>query len=89
MSDKRKQTLAQEYQALMYGLFQEKLFSLEGIKMDDPHGIPEEYIPKSIVIEKAVELLNEVGQIIASDRRLTDEVDSGESGEVSEEAKAG
>jgi len=82
MSKSKRQTLAQEYQALLYGLFQEKMFTLEGVKMDDAHGIPEEYIPKSLVIEKAVELLNEVGEMIATDRRIYHEVDSGENGKV-------
>ena len=75
----KKYTLAEEYQQLAYGLFQEKLFSLEGKSMPTKDGIIEEYILKSELIENAIEILNEFGKLMASDRRLTHEIDSGES----------
>jgi len=89
MSKMKTDTLAKEYQALIYGLFQEKLFSLDGVQMDDAQGIPETYIPKSIMMDKVVELLNELGRAIATDRRLSDEIDPGENDPVSEEAETG
>jgi len=84
----KKYTLAEEYQQLAYGLFQEKLFRLEGESMTTKDGIIEEYISKSELIENAIEVLNEFGKLMASDRRLTHEIDSGESSSVSPKAKA-
>lgn len=86
MSEKR--TLAEEYQQLAYALFQQSLFSLEGTSMKTKEGFIEEFIPKSEMVEKAIEILNEFGRLMASDRRLTNEVDSGEDSSVPDKAEA-
>jgi hypothetical protein len=69
-----KQTLAKEYQTLLYGLFQEKLFNLEGVKFPDETGCSDDYILKSTLIDNAVEVLNELGTLMAADKRLSNEV---------------
>jgi len=85
--DKTK-TLAQEYQAILYGLFQEKLFNIEGcIQLGDNDGIPEPYVPKALVVERGIEILNEIGKILVVDRRFTDEIDTGKNNTLPEEAK--
>jgi hypothetical protein len=84
----KKHTLAQEYQQLAYALFQENLFSLEGMEMESKEGLIEEFIPKSEILEKAIETLNEFGRLMASDRRLQNEIDSGEDSSVPEETEA-
>lgn len=66
----KKLTLAEDYQQLAYALFQEKLFSLEGLTMEGKEGLIEEFIPKSEMIEKAIEVLNAFGELMATDGRL-------------------
>lgn len=66
----KKLTLAEDYQQLAYGLFQEKLFSMDGLSMNSKDGLIEEFIPKSQMIEKAIEVLNDFGELMATDRRL-------------------
>lgn len=66
----KKNTLAQEYQQLAYALFQENLFNMEGFEMKGKQGIIEEFIPKSEMLEKAIEILNEFGRLMASDKRF-------------------
>lgn len=68
-----KQTLAKEYQTLLYGLFQEKLFNLEGVKLSDETGCSDDYILKSTIIDGAVEILNEIGELMSTDKRLSNE----------------
>lgn len=79
-------TLAQEYQQLIVGLFREHLFSLEGINMETKEGVQETFVSKSEIIEKGVEILNELGKLMASDRRFY-EIDSSENVPVSGEAE--
>lgn len=79
-----KNTLAEEYQNLLYGLFQEKLFRLEGQNMSTEKGLIEEFIAKSDLIESAIEVLNEVGKLMASDRRLNNEIEPDKNNSLSE-----
>jgi hypothetical protein len=60
-------TLAQEYQDLLYGLFQEHLFNLQSVKSEDNMT---ELVDKADVVEKCVEVLNSFGEQMASDERL-------------------
>jgi len=85
----KKLTLAEDYQQLAYALFQEKLFSMSGMTMEDKKGLIEEFIPKSEMIEKAIEVLNKFGSLMATDRRLNNEIDSSESDAIPEETKTG
>jgi len=69
-------TLAQEYQQLAYSLFQKYLFNLDGVKMKGPDSLETEFISKAELLDKSIELLNELGQLIADDRRLQNEIDA-------------
>ena len=80
-------TLAEEYQQLIYGLFKQGLFSMNGLTMENKEGLIEEFIPKSEFIEKSIEILNEFGRLLASDRRFTNEIDSRESNTVLEKTE--
>jgi len=77
------QTLTQEYQQLLYSLFQQYLFSLEGTQLKGVNSINEEFISKSEIIEKSVELLNELGKLMSEDRRLKIEDNTIENSSVS------
>lgn len=72
-----KDTISQEYQRLLYGLFREKLFNMEGQTLENEQGLLEEYIPKSEFIDNAVEILNEFGKLMSEDRRFQNETDAG------------
>ena len=52
--------IAKEYQNLLYSLFNEKLFRMEGTSLENKEGYMEEYIPKSDFIDSAIEILNEL-----------------------------
>jgi len=63
-------TLAKEYQSFLYGLFQTKIFKIEGVSIKNSDGIIEEHIPKSELMDKAIEVLNELGKNLDEDERL-------------------
>lgn len=83
-----KQTLAKEYQTLLFSLFQKNLFNLDGITKTNPNGMQEEYIPKSIMVESAILILNELGELIDSDGRFKHEIDTDEAQTLLEETEA-
>jgi hypothetical protein len=70
MPESNKQTLAQEFQKVLFDLFQSKLFSMSGVRMKGTEGFDEEFISKAELIDKGVEILNEFGEILALDERL-------------------
>jgi len=65
-----KNTLAEEYQNLLYSLFQKGLFSLEGVKLKNKQGLDEEFISKTEFINSAISVLNELGELMSTDERL-------------------
>jgi|GEM_PF-5482385 len=69
----KKNTLAEEYQNLLYSLFQKDLFSLEGIRMKNKAGLDEEFISKSEFMDSAISVLNELGKLMSTDERLNKE----------------
>ncbi len=69
----KKYTLAQEYQNLLYSLFQKKLFNIDGITMKNKKGLNEEFVSKTEFMDCAISIVNELGELIATDERLKGE----------------
>ena len=69
----KKNTLAEEYQNLLYSLFQKGLFSLEGIRLKNEKGLDEEFISRTEFIDSAISVLNELGELMSTDERLNKE----------------
>lgn len=67
-------TLAKEFQELLYGFFQEKLFKLKGeVLQPSAQELPEEYIKKSELIEICINILNDFGESLDDDKRFNNE----------------
>lgn len=80
-------TIAQEYQNLLYGLLQEHITDMDEVCIRNPEtGMDEAFVAKSVLADRMIDILNDFGEMMAEDRRLTDEIDSGESCPVSEES---
>lgn len=67
-------TIAKEYQSLLYGLFQEKIFKVESVSMKNDDGMIEDYIPKSVLMDNSIEILNALGELMSEDERLKNEI---------------
>ena len=73
----KKLTLAQEYQTLVFELFQTHILSLDGPIMNNDDGIPVVHVSKEMLADKILLLLNEIGDKLASDERFSYEDESG------------
>ena len=62
-----EETKAQEYQTILYNLFQKYILSIEGQISQVGSNVPEMYIPKSVVSENMIQLLNEFGEEISKE----------------------
>lgn len=69
-----KLTLAQEYQTLLYGLFQQHLLNLEGPVLTDPETQqPIVHVSKDVMLDKVLLVLNEFGEAVKNDERFKHE----------------
>ena len=85
-----KNTIAQDYQDLLYQLFTTEIMSLPGETDIDENGRSETYIPKSSLLEGFIKVLNEVGETMAEDQRLKgeqDEINNRQDKQVSEQVE--
>lgn len=55
------QTNIQEIQKTLYDLFSTHIFTLDGVDMQIEGELPEHFIPKSLMVEKLLQVLNELG----------------------------
>lgn len=60
-------TKTQELQNLLYTLFQQYILNIDGKVMQEGQDLPEVYIPKSIVAENMIKLLNEFGEEVSKE----------------------
>jgi hypothetical protein len=67
-----KLTLTQELQSELYGLFQQHIFNLEGVKLQQGDNPPEMFVAKSLIVEACIKVLNNFGESLSQDERLID-----------------
>lgn len=67
-------TKTQEYQKLLYDLFQKYILNIEGQVSQVGNNPPESFIPKSVVAENMIELLNEFGEELSKDEADNQEI---------------
>lgn len=69
-----KQTLAQEYQTYLYGLFQTHLMNLDGPLMLNDEQMPVIHVSRDVLMDKLLLVLNEFGESLNSDERFQNEI---------------
>lgn len=70
-------TLAKQYQELLYSLFTANIMGLEGdSKLNSETGMMDTYVAKSELLDAFINVLNEFGKTMAEDERLKNETNS-------------
>ena len=72
-----KNTLAQDYQDLLYQLLNTEIMTLDGKTEVDDSGRVETYIAKSELLDAFITVLNEVGKTMSEDKRLKNKDNDG------------
>ena len=72
--DLKPKTDVQKVQKILYDLVSEHLFTIDGIELQVEGELPELFVPKSLMIDKVLQVLNEVGEVLSEsgDKNETD-----------------
>jgi hypothetical protein len=65
--DLKPKTDVQKVQKILYDLMSEHLFTIDGIELQVEGEQPELFVPKSLMVDKAIQVLNEVGEFLSDD----------------------
>jgi len=63
----KPKTDVQKVQKILYDLMSEHLFTIDGIELQVEGEQPELFVPKSLMVDKAIQVLNDVGELLSDD----------------------
>lgn len=63
----KPKTDVQKVQKILYDLMSEHLFTIDGVELQVEGEQPELFVPKSLMVDKAIQVLNEVGELLSND----------------------